>query len=119
MGRKSRLKKQYSARARKAINQMLKEASPEPYSKRDENGKVTVQYYNPLKKLMKGETYSSDDGKQITKDMAEKYMNFLKSKIEEKKRLESGNDVPKDVEPAAIDAKAEFDKEETTDERQS
>ena len=50
------------------------------------NGKKsTVQYYNPLKRLMKGKPYVSEDGKEITKDMAEKYMNFLKSKIQEKK----------------------------------
>jgi hypothetical protein len=90
MGRKSRMKKMYSARARKAINEMLKDASPEPYSKRDESGNVSIQYYNPLKKLMKGEAYSSEDGKRITKDMAEKYMNFLKSKMEERKAAAAG-----------------------------
>ena len=86
MGRKSRLKKQYSARARKAIKEMLRDATPEPYSKRAEDGKVTVQYYNPLKKLMKAEAYASEDGKRITKDMAEKYMNFLKSRMEAKRQ---------------------------------
>lgn len=85
MGKKSRLKKQYSPEARKAIKQLLREAELEPYSK-SANGKVTIQYYNPLKKLMKGEPYISEDGKEITKDMAEKYMNFLKSKIKEKKQ---------------------------------
>ena len=34
---------------------------------------------------MKGKPYVSEDGKEITKDMAEKYMNFLKSKMQEKK----------------------------------
>lgn len=88
MGKKSRLKKQYSPAARKAIKQMLRDAEVEPYSK-SANGKVVVQYYNPLKKLMKGETYISEDGKEITKDMAEKYMNFLKSKMQEKKGVNS------------------------------
>ena len=84
MGRKSRLKKQYSAQAKKAMKQLIEESSPEPYGKN--NGKKsTVQYYNPLKRLMKGKPYVSEDGKEITKDMAEKYMNFLKSKIQEKK----------------------------------
>ena len=84
MGRKSRLKKQYSAQAKKAMRQRIEESSPEPYGKN--NGKKsTVQYYNPLKRLMKGKPYVSEDGKEITKDMAEKYMNFLKAKIQEKK----------------------------------
>jgi hypothetical protein len=109
MGRKSRLKKQYSARARKAIKEMLRDATPEPYSKRAEDGKVTVQYYNPLKKLMKAEAYASEDGKRITKDMAEKYMNFLKSRMEAKKQgAESQQTEPA---PAA--------EEEITDEGQS
>ena len=84
MGRKSRLKKQYSAQAKKAMRQLIEDSSPEPYGKN--NGKKnTVQYYNPLKRLMKGKPYISEDGKEITKDMAEKYMNFLKSKMQEKK----------------------------------
>ena len=66
------------------MKQLIEETYPEPYEKN--NGKKsTVQYYNPLKRLMKGKPYVSEDGKEITKDMAEKYMNFLKSKIQEKK----------------------------------
>ena len=84
MGRKSRLKKQYSARARKAIKEMLRDATPEPYSKRTE------------------------DGKRITKDMAEKYMNFLKSRMEAKKRESVEDSTPQ---PAM--------NEEVTDEGQS
>lgn len=117
MGRKSRLKKQYSARARKAIKEMLRDASPEPYSKRDENGKVSVQYYNPLKKLMKAEAYVSDDGKQITKDMAEKYMNFLKSKMQEKRKEVDVTGLS--VEEGVAKVKEEYDKEEPADEGQS
>ena len=108
MGRKSRLKKQYSAKARKASKEMLRDATPEPYSKRTEDGKVSVQYYNPLKKLMKAEAYVSDDGKQITKDMAEKYMNFLKSRMEAKKQGSVEDSTPQ---PAM--------NEEVTDEGQS
>ena len=92
MGRKSRLKKQYSAQAKKAMRQLIEDSSPEPYGKN--NGKKsTVQYYNPLKRLMKGKPYVSEDGKEITKDMAEKYMNFLKAKIQEKKgeNINEGN----------------------------
>ena len=37
MGRKSRLKKQYSAQAKKAMRQLIEESSPEPYGKN--NGK--------------------------------------------------------------------------------
>lgn len=90
MGRKSRLKKQYSAQARKVIKQLIEESSPEPYGKNNGNGS-TVQYYNPLKRLMKGKSYVSEDGKEITKDMAEKYMNFLKSKMVEKKEEKGEN----------------------------
>ena len=35
---------------------------------------------------MKAEAYASEDGKRITKDMAEKYMNFLKSRMEAKRQ---------------------------------
>ena len=90
MGRKSRLKKQYSAQAKKAMRQLIEDSSPEPYGKN--NGKKsTVQYYNPLKRLMKGKPYVSEDGKEITKDMAEKYLNFLKKKIQELNSLISSS----------------------------
>ena len=41
MGRKSRLKKQYSAQAKKAMRQLIEESSPEPYGKN--NGKKYIK----------------------------------------------------------------------------
>ena len=71
------------ASSKKLLKQKLRESKPEPFVV---DGKVV--YFNPLKKLLEGEAYKSDAGMAVTKEMVQKYDQFLKTML---KRRENGN----------------------------
>lgn len=73
MGKQKRMKKE----TKKLLRKMLKESKPMPF---EVDGKVI--YFNPVKKLLKGEGYKTDAGVAITQDIARKYENFIKAKFE-------------------------------------
>lgn len=87
MGKRKRMKKE----TKSLMKKLIKESKPEPFII---NGKVV--YFNPLKKLLKGEQYKTDDGIAITQEMARKYDNFIKAKFKKIKEdyikgVENGN----------------------------
>lgn len=87
MGKQKRMKKE----TKKLLRKMLKESKPMPF---EVDGKII--YFNPVKKLLKGESYKSDAGVAITQDVARKYENFIKAKFERIKdnyikEIENGN----------------------------
>lgn len=67
-----------SSKSRKILKQMIRESSPEPFVI---DGKVV--YFNPLKKLLEGEKYKTDDGVAVTQEMVKKYEQFLKSRFKQ------------------------------------
>lgn len=73
MGKRKRMKKE----TKNLMKKILRESKPEPFVV---NGHVV--YFNPLKKILKGEQYKTDDGIAITQEMARKYNNFIKAKFQ-------------------------------------
>jgi len=69
-----------SKKSKKLLKKMIRESKPEPFIV---NGKTV--YFNPLKKLLKGEPYESSDGLAVTKEMVKKYEQFLKTAFQHKK----------------------------------
>lgn len=65
-----------SGKSKKLLKQIIRESCPEPFVI---DGKVV--YYNPLKKILKGEKYLSADGRAVTQEMVKKYERFLKSRF--------------------------------------
>lgn len=74
MGKKRR--NDLSKASRKLLKELLRESKPEPFVV---NGKVV--YFNPLKKLLNGEMYATDDGNAVTAEMVRKYEQLLKTKV--------------------------------------
>jgi len=83
MGKVSRARKvedQLSKDSRKILKKMIRESSPEPFVI---DGKVV--FYNPMKKLLKGEKYITTDGAAVTQELVKKYEQFLKSRYQQEK----------------------------------
>lgn len=86
MGKKSREKKlrreeeNLSAGSKKVLKQMIREARPEPF---EIDGHLV--YFNPMKKMLEGEKYTSENGEAVTKEMVEQYKQFLKQRYKETK----------------------------------
>lgn len=83
MGKASRARKvedQLSKDSRKILKKMIRESSPEPFVI---DGKVV--FYNPMKKLLKGEKYITIDGAAVTQELVKKYEQFLKSRYQQEK----------------------------------
>ena len=92
MGKKSREKRlrketdNLSTGSKKILKQMIRESKPEPF---EIDGKLV--YYNPMKRLMEGEKYSSEKGKAVTQEMVKQYEQFLKQRYQQEKIAKANN----------------------------
>ena len=78
-----------SSKSKKLIKQLIRESKPEPFVI---DGKVV--YFNPLKKLLEGESYKTMEGIAVTQEMVKKYEQFLKTRFaQEKIAKASGIDI--------------------------
>ncbi len=84
MGKASRAKKErepMSPASKKILKQMKRESVPDPFIV---NGKKV--YFNPMKKILDGERYKDEAGIACTKEMVEKYQQFLVNKMKDYKK---------------------------------
>lgn len=92
MGKKSREKRlrketnNLSNESNKILKQIIRESKPEPF---EIDGKLV--YYNPMKRLMEGEKYSSEKGKAVTQEMVNQYEQFLKQRYQQEKIAKANN----------------------------
>lgn len=89
MGKASKRKKESgleTSQAKKILKQLKRESSPDAFMV---NGKKV--YFNPLKKILEGEKYKTDEGRAVTKEMVQQYEQFLKRKMMEYKEKKDGN----------------------------
>lgn len=90
--KKERKENKMSSSARKVYKELIRESKPELFVI---DGKTI--YFNPLKKLLKGEPYKTPDGKAVTKEMVQKYEQFLKTRFaQEQLAKKSGVDIDKE-----------------------
>lgn len=75
-----------SSSSKKILKDLLKESKPEPFVINDK-----LVYFNPLKKLLEGEAYKTADGVAVTKDMVEKYEQFLKTRFKQEQLAKINN----------------------------
>lgn len=78
MGKKRR--DDLSKQSKKLLKELMKESKPEPFVI---DGKVV--YFNPLKRLLEGDAYKTQDGLAVTQDMVYKYEQLLKARMERRK----------------------------------
>lgn len=98
MGKKSRLKKEirekeYGVNSKKLMKQLKRESAPDAFVV---DGKMV--YFNPLKKLLEGEKYKTDDGVAVTQEMVKQYENFLKTRFKKEKFAKANNIDVEDLE---------------------
>lgn len=92
MGKASRRRRErredtsLSANSKKILREMIKESSPDVFVI---NGKKI--YYNPLKKLLEGEPYKTDDGMAVSEEMVKKYNQFLKLRLQQEEIAKANN----------------------------
>lgn len=92
MGKASRRRRErredtsLSANSKKILREMIKESSPDVFVI---NGKKI--YYNPLKKLLEGEAYKTDDGMAVSEEMVKKYNQFLKLRLQQEEIAKANN----------------------------
>ena len=91
MGKASRKKKEQrenkmGSSSRKILKQLKRESAPDVFVI---NGKII--YYNPLKKLLEGEKYVTDDGRSVTSEMVKQYEQFLKTRFRQEKIAKANN----------------------------
>ena len=86
--RKAELREKMSPDARRLLKKMIKESKPDQFVIRDETKekgvlveKTKSVYMNPMKKLLKKETYLSDDGRAATQEVVKKYNQYLKTRL--------------------------------------
>lgn len=86
MGKKSREKKLrreadgLNSKSKKVLKQMIRESKPEAF---EIDGHLV--YYNPMKRLMEGDKYVSENGKAVTQEMVNQYEQFLKQRYRQEK----------------------------------
>lgn len=83
MGKASRRKRELnkmSPSSKKVLKEMIKESSPDIFVIENKDGSTKAIYFNPLKKLLKGEKYISEDGRASTAEMVKQYEQFLKTR---------------------------------------